>query len=136
MMRVTHIVAGLLLAVCATGAAACELPPLVVIPARDQVGDQGPQITEAAKTYRDAMQVYAECVKAELQAAGGDSAPAIVKSVLVQRNNAAVAEVQAVMKIYTENVGVQSASQFPQGPPAGPAPEASSEKDKDKGKKR
>jgi hypothetical protein len=59
------------------------------------------------------MRAYTACVQAALTAAGGDSAQPIVKSVLVARNNAAVAEVQAVVKIFQANVP----------PPAPPAEE-------------
>ena len=45
------------------------------------------------------------CIQAELSAAGGDSAPVTVKRALVARNNAVVAEVEFMMKLFTANVG-------------------------------
>lgn len=95
--------------VVASGAAnvafACDLPPLVVIPAKADVGDKAPQLQTEVQKYYDAMRTYSQCVQAELTAAGGDSAPTLVKAVLVQRNNAAVAEVQTVVKVFQESVG-------------------------------
>jgi hypothetical protein len=118
-MRAIHIVAGLLLGALALPTLACELPPLVAIPAKDQVGDQAAAIKDATKVYFDQMKTYTDCVQAELQAAGGNSAPKLTKTVLIARNNAAVAEADAVKKLYEANVGltVVPASQFNQGPP-------------------
>jgi hypothetical protein len=106
MMRTTRIVgAAMLMSGTSSIGLACDLPPLVAIPAKDAVGDKGPQIQQDVQQYYDAMKVYSDCIQAELTAAGGDSAPTIIKAVLVQRNNSAVAEVQAVMKVFQESVG-------------------------------
>jgi hypothetical protein len=120
-MKAIHIVAGLCFGALASTALACEMPPLVAIPAKDKVGDQGAAIRDATKTYFDAMKAYTDCVQAELKAAGGDNAPKLTKTVLVARNNAAVAEADAVKKLFETNVGglagsVVPASQFNQGP--------------------
>ena len=120
-MKATHILAGLCLGALASTALACELPPLVAIPAKDKVGEQGAALRDATKTYFDAMKVYTDCVQAELKAAGGDAAPKLTKTVLIARNNAAVAEADAVKKLFEANVGgltgsVVPASQFSQGP--------------------
>ena len=70
------------------------------------------------------MQTYTACIQAELAAAGGDAAPELVKRMLVSRNNAAVAEAEFMMKLFTENVG--AAPQRPgRGPAASPRPAAS-----------
>jgi esterase/lipase len=115
-MRVIHIVAGLWLGALASTALACELPPLVVIPPKDKVGDQAAVVRDATKTYFDQMKVYTDCVQAELTAAGGNNAPTVMKTVLIARNNAAVAEADAVKKLYDASVGpaVVPASQFNQ----------------------
>ena len=120
-MKPIHILAGLCLGALASTALACEMPPLVVIPSKDKVGDQSAAIRDATKTYFDAMKAYTECVQAELKAAGGDSAPKLTKTVLIARNNSAVAEADAVKKLFDANVGglaggVVPASQFNQGP--------------------
>ena len=87
-MKAIHILAGLCLGALATTALACEMPPLVAIPAKDKVGDQGAAIRDATKIYFDAMKAYTDCVQAELKAAGGDAAPKLTKTVLIARNNA------------------------------------------------
>ncbi len=119
-MRPIHIVAGLWLGALASTSFACDLPPLVAIPPKDKVGDQATAIREATKTYFDQMKVYTECVQAELVAAGGDKAPILTKTVLIGRNNVAVAEADAVKKLFDANIGLTAnvvpASQF-QGTP-------------------
>ena len=120
-MKAIHILAGLCLGALATTALACEMPPLVAIPAKDKVGDQGAAIRDATKVYFDAMKAYTDCVQAELKAAGGDAAPKLTKTVLIARNNGAVSEADAVKKLFETNVGglagsVVPASQFNQGP--------------------
>jgi len=67
------------------------------------------------------MKDFTDCVQAELKAAGGDSAPKLTKQVLIARNNAAVAEADAVKKLFESNVGglagnVVPATTFNQGP--------------------
>jgi hypothetical protein len=116
-MQLTKILcAGLLSGVAGTGFA-CDMPPLVAIPAKDKVGDKAAQVAAEVKTYFDAMNTYTTCVQAELAAAGANAQP-IVKAVLTQRNNAAVAEATAVQKIYAANVPAATLT-----PPAAPPPE-------------
>ena len=117
-MRLTKIVcAGLLSSMAGTGFA-CDMPPLVAIPAKDKIGDQAVQLSADVKTYFDAMNAYTTCVQAEL-AAAGDKAKPITKAVLAQRNNAAVAEATAVQKLYNANVAAAAAP-----PPAAPPAES------------
>src|SRR5262245_59217601 len=104
-MRITTIVCGGLLASIAGCAIGCELPKLVIIPPKDQVAGKEAEIRTAAAAYFTAMQAYTACIQAELVGAGGDSAPNTVKRALVTRNNAAVAEVEFMMKLFTNNVG-------------------------------
>jgi hypothetical protein len=114
-MRLTHtVLAGLLVTIAGT-AAACELPPLVVIPPKENNVGKEESLRDAYLKYRDAMQAYTACVQTELTAAGGDAAPVIIKAALVQRNNAAVAEVTAMDKLFADNVG-------PIGSAPGPTP--------------
>jgi len=89
----------------AGSAVACELPKLVIIPPKDEVVGKETEIRTAAAAYFTGMQAYTACVQAELVGAGGDSAPPIIKAVLIGRNNAAVAEAEFVMKLFTQNVG-------------------------------
>ena len=104
-MRITTIVCGGILACIAGAATACELPKLVIIPPKNEVAGKEAEIRTAAGAYFAAMQAYAACIQAELAAAGGDSAPVTIKRALVARNNAAVAEVEFMMKVFTANVG-------------------------------
>jgi hypothetical protein len=84
---------------------ACEMPSLVMIPPKEQAVGKEAEIASAVTKYRQEMELYTNCVKAELEAAGGDNAPPLTRKVLVTRNNTAVAEVQAVLKAYSENIG-------------------------------
>jgi hypothetical protein len=116
-MRLTHaLLAGLLVTV-AGSAAACELPALVVIPPKENNVGKEESLKAAYLRYREAMQAFTQCVQADLTAAGGDAAAVVVKAALVQRNNAAVAEVAAMDKLFAANVG-------PIGDSAGPTPGA------------
>ena len=103
----------------AGSALACDLPKLAVIPPKDQVAGKEAEIRAAANAYFTGMQAYTACVQAELAAAGGDSAPDVVKRVLVARNNTAVAEAEFMMKLFTENVGSAAPGA---APPAAPSP--------------
>jgi hypothetical protein len=118
-MRFTRILwAGLFSSVAGVGLA-CDIPPLVAIPAKDDVGGKAQEIRDETAKYFDAMRTYTQCVQAELAEAGGEAAAPITKAALVQRNNMAVAEAEAVMKLFTANVGpVESPGPSPQPPPA------------------
>jgi hypothetical protein len=117
-MRVTTFICGVTLAGIAGGALACELPMLPIIPAKSEVAGKEAEIRTAAAAYFTAMQAYTACVQAELAAAGGESAPALVRRTLVGRNNAAVAEAEFMMKLFTENVGAGAGA--PAEAPAAP----------------
>lgn len=120
MMTITKVAgAVLLMGGTASVALACDMPPLVAIPAKDAAGDKGAQVQAEMMKYFDGMKAYTACVQAELTAAGGDSAQTIVKAVLVQRNNYAVAEGQAVLKAFNETFGAAAAG----GAPEAPAPQ-------------
>lgn len=104
-MRITTIICGGILASIAGSAMACELPKVAIIPPKAQVAGKEAEIRTAASAYFAAMQAYTACIQAELAGAGGDAAPDLVKRVLVARNNAAVAEAEFMMKLFTSNVG-------------------------------
>ena len=120
-MNVTKIlVAGLLVTV-AGAAGACEVPKLVVIPKKEEAVGKEEGLRSAFMQYRQGMEAYTQCIQAELTAAGGDKAPAPIKAGLVLRNNTAVAEVQAMDKLFNENVGTIPGSPGPSpGPPPAP----------------
>lgn len=114
-MRLTKILCAALLSGVAGTGFACTMPPLVAIPAKDKVGDRAEQLSAEVKTYYDGMTAYTTCVQAELAAAGANPPP-IIKAVLTQRNNAAVAEATAVKKLYDAAMPVAAAP--PAAPPA------------------
>lgn len=115
-MRITTLIGGGILIGIAGNALACDLPKLAVIPPKDQVAGKEAEIRAAASAYFTAMQAYTACIQAELAGAGGESAPDLVKKVLVARNNSAVAEAEFMMKLFTDNVG--AAAPGVGGPPA------------------
>jgi len=57
-MRITKIAAALLMSGTAGVGLACTLPPLVAIPAKNAVGDKGPQIQQETSQYFEAMKVF------------------------------------------------------------------------------
>lgn len=101
-MSVTKFVCAGLLSSFGSVALACDLPPLVAVPAKGDAGADTAQLQTDVAAYVEAMRAFTACVQAELVAAGGDSAPTVVKAVLVNRNNMAVAEVDAVLKALNE----------------------------------
>jgi hypothetical protein len=117
-MRFATIISSGLLTGVAGNALACDLPKLAVIPAKEEVAGKEAEIRAAANAYFTGMQAYAACVQAELTAAGGESAPPLIKRVLVSRNNTAVAEAEFMMKLFTDNVGPADPLALPAAPPA------------------
>jgi hypothetical protein len=91
-----------LLLVCSSGSA-CEVPTLAAIP--EHVGDAVARVLIEVRRYSDAMVEYTACLRAELEAAGGDAAPALQRTALILRNNNAVAEHKAVLDLYEQRVG-------------------------------
>ena len=118
-MRFTTIVSASLLFGVTGSALACDLPKLAVIPPKAQIVGNDGLVRVAANAYFTAMQTYAACIQQELAAAGGDSAPDLVKRILVSRNNTAVAEAEFMMKLFTDNVG---AADVPAAAPAAAPP--------------
>ena len=131
-MKVSQFVAATVLSGIASVGFACEMPPLMAVPPKDQAAAQADKLRAEWDAYYQAMSAYTSCVQAELAAAGGDTAQTIMKTVLVQRNNSAVAEVSAVKKLLDEALlTVVPASEFSGGPP--PANQA---EQGDKGRRR
>jgi len=67
-------------------------------------GPEMQQTLDDLQSYLTAMQAYVECVRAELDAAGGDAAPQPLRGLLVRRNNVAIAEAQAVQQIWADRI--------------------------------
>lgn len=109
-MTYGRIVCAVLLCGAASASFACDMPALIAIPAKDAVAGKEQELRDAMAVYYQGMQAYTACVQKELEAAGGDKAQPIVRSVLVQRNNMAVAEVQTMVKLFNANVGQLAAA--------------------------
>ena len=134
-MKLSQFVAATVLSGVASVGFACDMPPLMAVPPKDQAAGQADKLREEWNAYYQAMSTYTSCVQAELEAMGGTNAPTIAKTVLVQRNNSAVAEVSAVKKLLDEALGptVVPAGEF--APGGGPAPANPAEQG-DKGRRR
>jgi hypothetical protein len=111
MSKMTRRVGGLLLGAIALPAFACELPKIPLIPEKDKVGDQAATISAATGAYFDGMRSYTECTDALLEAAGGENASPSLKGVINGRLTVAVAEAQAVQKLFQERVGAGQTAQ-------------------------
>ena len=102
----------------------CNNPPLVQIPKGDGLTELDRiRIRAEVTSYFDAMKSYTSCLQMELVEAGGDSASQLTKASYIVRNNGAVAEVEAVLKLFTENID-------PTATP--PAPSADDERRRDR----
>lgn len=99
---------GTVLSLAASYAAACENPPLAKVPTPEEVDNLEPQrLTEIqgrVEEYHAAMDEYTRCLQAEVEEAEANDAPELVQSLLVQRNNSAVAEVEAVVQQFNQLV--------------------------------
>jgi hypothetical protein len=97
-----QLVAALLCGLASPGFA-CNNPPLVQVPDKDGLSESDVQrVRNEVNAYFEAMKSYTSCLQAELAAAGGEGAAPLTKAAYVARNNGAVAEVDAVLKLYTE----------------------------------
>ena len=104
-MNSRHVLYGLSLLCINVVAAACEQPALVAIPATASIGDDSAQIVVATQRYVAGIREYVACIQTELAAAGGDAAPDSLRNVLIRRNNAAGAEAEAVVALFSERSG-------------------------------
>ena len=111
MLKMSGRIGGLLLGAITMPAFACELPKLPLIPEKDKVGDQAATISAATGAYFDGMRAYTDCTDALLEAAGGENASPSFKGVITGRLTVAVAEAQAVQKLFQERVGAGQTAQ-------------------------
>ena len=109
MMLSKNLLGALLSCIAITGFA-CDNPPLVQIPAASDIGDEGPRIRRETQVYVDAIAEYVACLQTELEAAGGDDAPPLYKAMIVTRNNAAVAEAEAIMELFENRFGTTNSN--------------------------
>jgi hypothetical protein len=103
-MNARHGLFALLLLTVNAAAWACDLPPLVAVPAAGSVGEGSARLIVAVQRYVEGIRSYTACVKADLAAAGGDAAPESLRNQLTVRNNSAVAEARAVLASFGERV--------------------------------
>jgi hypothetical protein len=102
-IRVAGLLAMPLLFMCSQ-TLACDLPALPPIPAAVAV-DGVAKVIRDVRRYSDAMVEYTACLRTELEAAGGESAPPSVRAILIARNNLAIDEHNIVTALYTQRVG-------------------------------
>jgi hypothetical protein len=100
-MRVVYLLAVPLLFLCSR-AGACAIPALPSIPEK---ADDVAGVMLDVRRYSEAIVAYTACLREELENAGGDAAPALVRSILIARNNHAVDEHKAVTELYAKRVG-------------------------------
>ena len=103
-MNVRQILCGSLLLCVNAVASACDLPALVILPAAGTAGDASAELIVDMQRYVGGIRAYTACVQAEIAAAGGDSAPESLRTLLIRRNNGAVAEAKALMELFGERV--------------------------------
>ncbi len=82
-----------------TAHASCEQPPLVIVPSAEQIEGRESQIAAEIDAYFQAMHEYVNCIRADIDAAGEEASELYLRT-LVQRNNLAVAEAEAVQRWY------------------------------------
>jgi hypothetical protein len=112
-MSTTRICCGIVLACVWASSQACDLPKLITIPSADKMSGHEKQVRSDLTAYMAGMNKYVACIKAELAKEGGKDAPPLVQRLLVQRNNVAVAEANAVVASYKKSTGAASEA----GPP-------------------
>lgn len=106
-MIIRTICCGAVLSLAASHAAACENPPLAQVPTPEETENPAediPAVQSEVEGYYAAMQEYTQCLQAEVEQARADDAPDLVQNLLVRRNNAAVAEVEAVVEQFRQLV--------------------------------
>lgn len=105
MTKASTLVLVLLLGAPAAGIA-CNHPALPFIPENERIrGRVERAVKEDMIRYITEMSVYVACVGAEHSAAVARGAAHLPVSLLAARNNAAVAELEAVRDVYVDKVG-------------------------------
>jgi len=93
----------LLCAAAVDARAGCEHPPLVQIPPQEQIPGNESRVIADTEAYFRAMEAYVNCIRAEIDAAPEDASELYLR-VLVQRNNNAVAEAEAVQRWFLSRI--------------------------------
>lgn len=88
----------------AAGALACETPTMVEVPdGATATTEEMVRAREQVTEYVAAMEEYLACVDEEMEVAG-DDAPDEFKSLMIQRYNAAVSEMETVAAAFNEQL--------------------------------
>lgn len=104
MRSLTSCCVTLLLGCCAFAASACENPTMVAIPdGKTSTMDQLLAAQGQVKSYMAAMQNYLACIDKEMDAKG-DDATAEYKSLMVNRHNSAVSEMESVAGAFNDQI--------------------------------
>lgn len=107
-MNLRVLCCGVALGLVASHAAAqCDNPPLVQVPTAGEAEDSEQDLEDLqarVQEYHAAMEAYTSCLQAEIDEARAESRSELIQTLLVARNNAAVAEVEAVVAQYNQLV--------------------------------
>jgi len=98
-MRTITIVCAALACGMSGASLACEMPALVIIPAKDAIAGKEAEVQTAANTYFAGVRAYVQCVQVELTAAGGDDAPALTRTTLLKRATFAANESKVIEQL-------------------------------------
>lgn len=110
MRTLTSCVVALIAGCCVFAASACENPTVVPIPdGKTSTMDQLLAAQAQVKTYMAAMEQYLACIDNEMQAKG-DDATAEYKSLMVNRHNTAVSEMESVAGAFNEQIQAYKAA--------------------------
>jgi hypothetical protein len=90
--------------------AACEQPSMVAVAdGATATMEELLTVQRSVKSYMAEMEVYLACLNEELETAGED-APAEFKSLMVNRHNSAVTEMETVAAAFNEQVQAHRAA--------------------------
>lgn len=110
MRSLTSCCVALFVGCCAFAASACESPSVVAIPdGKSSTMDQLLAAQGQVKSYMAAMQQYLSCIDDEMEAKG-DDATAEYKSLMVNRHNAAVSEMESIAGAFNEQIQAYKAA--------------------------
>lgn len=104
-MKVPKPLCGLLMASWGWGALACENPPVPLIAETQDSARLTRQIERNMQRYLDGVAAYVACIQAEFQTAKSANSTPMSLTLLMRRNNAAVAEFDVVSNLFIERVG-------------------------------
>lgn len=88
-------------------AIACENPSLPTLPPeKGRIREREEHVIELETLrYFNDMKVYVACVRDEHETVVREAGPSVESSLIARRNNAAVAELEAVRAVYEERIG-------------------------------